>query len=632
MIAIYGVFHLDSSSVDEGPMLAMRDAILAPDSAQPVFTSHSRGFLGTCHYGTFSEDKPQPKLFSTGDSGSEITVISSARLDNREELAELLGIERARLEETTNNELILFSYQRWGKDCPARLLGDFVFAIWDEKKCSLFLARDHVGIKPLFFYRDGQRIVFSSEYRALFDNEYVPKKLSDEAVAIYLRSGELYHPRLTFVSAIKKLPPATIMTETCDGTSEYVYWRPEDAEAVEYKTTQEYADKLRELLESAIRVRLGDAAAVGAHLSGGLDSSTIAAIAASQLRGQQRTLHAFTWFPPGSHNVKSDEGLGIAERLAEDLGFRLHCTPFEATDMRDLLLNHNLARHDTVDLWYEHRVRDHARELGVSTILTGWGGDQLITNYGAIRYAETFWQGNVTATLRDIYSATRGRNFRWLHLLKISFAELLIRPLSILRSGGRKTTAKPDYMGVATSELEQIARRLPVPPVSKALSVRADQLAQYRSGHLLNRLESWAVSGQGVGIEYCHPLLDKRLIEYALGIPARLYRLRGASRFIFRFAIKDTVPEDIWQHALKAEPIRAELIVEKMRAALIVWRENNVGSLAESKHVDIGKLMILIDDVLAEPAALSAESAFRLLTAIKSIMVLNLSLPLKQNT
>jgi asparagine synthase (glutamine-hydrolysing) len=624
LIAIYGIFNFDGAQVDEKQMVAMREAILGPESLAPDIWRHDSGAFGVCHYGQGTEELANSRPLSKTGGDQKLALVSCARLDNREELADLLEVSREDLSGTTNDELMLLSYERWGEDCPAYLLGDFVFVIWDGLKKSLVFARDHVGIKPLFYYRDGSRIAFSSEYRALFDNRYVPKDISDEAVAIYLRYGELYHPRLTFLSAIEKLPPATTMTVSAAGIKEHIYWRPEDARPLALESLDDYAERLRELLENAVQVRLGDDAVVGSHLSGGLDSSSISEIAASKLHSQHRTLHAFCWFAPPSGEAESDEGLMVAQGLADKLKFELHCTSFGTQDMSDILMNHNLAGHDNVDVWYEHTVRKNAASLGISRILSGWGGDQFITNHGAMRYLETFWQGAIVETLLDLYRATYGKKFRLLHFFKFSFQELVIRPLPSWFPGGRKRLPDINYLRAAKPDFAKYSRQVARSVQPESWSVRGDQLAQYHSGHLQNRLESWAVAGQGAGVEYCYPLLDKRLIEFALGVPAYLYRRRGVSRFLFRYAIKDVLSREIWGSNLKPEPLRAELIIENARGALEIWRRKNTTISTNSPYIDCDRLARLLDEVLADSSVMRPRSVFKLLTVLKSILILNI--------
>ena len=141
----------------------------------------------------------------TGD----LVVTADARIDNRDELIAVLGLTGRPWEEITDAELILGAYRRWGERCPERLLGDFAFAIWDRRNQTLFCARDHFGVKHLYFYRSNPIFVFGSEIKALLCLPEVPRRLNEARLADYLmlisedKSATLYQD-------IFRLPPAIL--------------------------------------------------------------------------------------------------------------------------------------------------------------------------------------------------------------------------------------------------------------------------------------------------------------------------------------------------------------------------------------------------------------------------------------
>ena len=212
-------------------------------------------------------------------------IVADARVDARDELiAEL----RARGQEefasdVTDVELILRAYCAWGEECVTHLLGDFTFAIWDEAEQHLFCARDHLGVKPLFYARLGQTVVISNTLDCVRRHPAVSRDLNEPAIADFLMFGVNQEFDTTTFQDIRRLAPAHCITWSRSRTWARRYWTLPVEEPIHFKRADDYANRFTELLRAAVRDRLRTRR-VGVLMSGGVDSPALAATALSLLR------------------------------------------------------------------------------------------------------------------------------------------------------------------------------------------------------------------------------------------------------------------------------------------------------------------------------------------------------------
>src|SRR2546427_256925 len=232
----------------------------------PVALGH-----GMLHTTPESLREQQPLVGTRGD----LVLVADARIDNRGELCSLLPAPS----DATDAELILAAYERWGEHCPEHLLGDFAFAMWDGRTQRLFCARDHFGVKPLYYHHRPSRLfAFASEIKGLLALPDVPRRLNETRVADYL-VPLLEDKVITFYEEIVRLPPAHRMVVSRDGVLIEQYWALDPEREIRMKSDAEYAEAFREIFTEAVRCRLRSAFPVGSMLSGGLDSSSIACVA-----------------------------------------------------------------------------------------------------------------------------------------------------------------------------------------------------------------------------------------------------------------------------------------------------------------------------------------------------------------
>ncbi|WP_345986757.1 asparagine synthase-related protein [Sulfurimonas sp. HSL-1656] len=495
-----------------------------------------------------------------------LLLTMDARIDNRAELFEQLELPGRPTEEIGDSEFILAAYRKWGESCPQYLLGDFAFAIWDSAKNRLFCARDHMGVKPFYYAMDNDLFVFGNDMRGLLAHDGIPKALSDEAAAIYLEKGELWHPTLTFYNAVKKLPPATTLTVTTASATFHTYWDIETIRRDRSGTFDEYDIKLRALLEDAVKVRLRTQYPVASHLSGGLDSSTISVLAARMLARRGEKLKTYSWIaPPQAEDDASHYEWANSQQIASKENIDLEHIGLDGKALSEILSGLDISLNDTVDLWYEFVLRKSAHQQQIRTVLSGWGGDEFVTYHGRAIFADLVHQGKFLKALRGLWSECVTTHHQKRCFLRRCYREILLpfMPRNLLCYMPRVNCNVEEHLHCARDDFARYARKRKKPSTFMyQKSIPADQLAYYRQGHILARLESWSASAYENRLEYRFPLLDKRLIEFSLSLPEQYYYQKQQNRYLFRHAVQEILPEEIRLGNFKKEPKRVQQIID----------------------------------------------------------------------
>lgn len=278
-------------------------------------------------------------------------------------------------------ETIVHLYEEYGVDCVAHLRGMFAFALWDATRKRLMLARDRMGEKPLYLYERDGRLFFASELKALLGSGLVPFELDPTAVNLYFHYQYVPEP-LTPLKGVRKLDAACFLTLDVEPwkVEEHRYWRMEDAPPIE----GDPATLIREQLETVSEIVIRSDVPVGISLSGGLDSSAVAALA---VKKYPATMHAFSVGYPGS--LENDERAD-ARALADQLGMPFHDVEVTTSAMVSFFPELVYLRDDPIaDIagFGYYSVMKLARENNVPVVLQGQGGDELFWGYGWVRAA-----------------------------------------------------------------------------------------------------------------------------------------------------------------------------------------------------------------------------------------------------
>jgi asparagine synthase (glutamine-hydrolysing) len=312
MSGFAAVFQLDGAPVDRSWLRTMANflAFRGPDG-QEVWIS---GNAGMCHtlLRTSAETDGRAQI---ANLDNRLWIAGDVRIDDRETLIAKLSRGPCDLRTACSAALILHAYEAWGEACVEKLLGDFSFVIWDARRGRVFAARDHLGVRPLFYAQARQCLLISNTLDCIRQIPIVSDELNDRAIGDLLLAGKNLHPAETYFAAIQRLPVAHRLVAGPDGVGTERYWTLPIDELLYYKRNGDYVERFRELLRAAVRDRLPDGP-LGVCMSGGLDSPALAATAVRL----GATVSAFTavW-----DRLTPDQERHYSGLVAEHLGIRI---------------------------------------------------------------------------------------------------------------------------------------------------------------------------------------------------------------------------------------------------------------------------------------------------------------------
>lgn len=321
-----------------------------------------------------------------------LVLVANGEIYNFIELRKQLEASGHHFKTNSDCETILHLYEEHGDNCVDHLRGMFAFALWDTNRRRLLLARDRMGEKPLYLYQDQERLLFASEMKALLSSGLVDFQLDPQAVNLYFHYQYVPEP-LTPVKGVRKLDAAHFLVVDTESWTidEKRYWRMDDAPAL----SGDPASLIREQLETVSEIVVRSDVPVGIALSGGLDSSAIAALAARKYPG---TMHAFSIGYPGQ--LANDERAD-ARRLADHLGLPFHDAELTTDDLVSFFPQLTALSDDPIaDIaaFGYYSVMRLAREHNVPVVLQGQGGDELFWGYS---WVQTAARASARKLLRD---------------------------------------------------------------------------------------------------------------------------------------------------------------------------------------------------------------------------------------
>ena len=477
-------------------------------------------------------------------------IVYNGELYNFVELRRELEGRGHRFRTRSDTEVLLHAYEEWGLGCLGRFNGMFAFAVWDERERLLFLARDRIGEKPLYVYRDADRLVFASEIKAMLANGAVPRRLNARGLANYLAFGHGVAPE-TIYERIEKLRPAHYLVAQDGEVRIAEYWDvPNEREPV--ASREEYAERIRELLEDSVRRRLAADVPVGVLLSGGIDSAAVTAFAARSRRDAVET------FTLGFGLGRTYDERADALTVARATGANHHELLADSADLvgtvRTLAYHYDepFADPAAVPLYLVSRLaREH-----VKVVLTGDGGDELFGGYR--RYAADgiarHYQRLPSVLTNRVVPSVVGR-LPGLRRTKRAAATLGIEDaprrhagwLVLFDSASRRELLHPD---VSAALLDYDA----VSGYERRYAASCGRATDRLNRLMYVDLKTWLADDymektdkatMACGLEPRLPLLDHRLVELAFAVPGS-YKVRGFSlKRILKDALEGVVPPTV---------------------------------------------------------------------------------------
>ncbi len=478
-----------------------------------------------------------------------LIIIFNGEIYNYRELKSELESLGHRFKTNSDTETILHAFEEFGADCLEKLRGMFAFAIWNKREESLFIARDRVGKKPLFYtLTERGNFVFGSELKVLLAHGEVKKEIDFSALDAYLTFGYVPEEFCIFRN-VQKLAPAHYLTFK-DGVIETKeYWDFRYEKIAEIKTEAEYVEELRELIREAVKIRLISEVPLGAFLSGGVDSSTIVGMM-SQL--SDKPVKTFSI----GFNEDSFDELKYARIAAKHFGTEHHefvVTPDLMETIDELVWHFDEPFADPSSL-PTFMVSKMARRF-VTVVLSGDGGDELFAGY--TRYVKDKKRnglGNLPSALRKsllkplseaLPHGAKGKNY--LYNSSLDAIDRYIDSISHFNLLGKNALYSDNFManlngdfGNGEDVFRQIAQRISTGnPTDNLLYLDSKT---YLPGDILTKVDRMSMA---TSLEARVPLLDHKLIEFVTSIPTEL-KLKGTeTKYIFRQAVRGIVPDAI---------------------------------------------------------------------------------------
>lgn len=548
MSGIVGIFYRNGRPVEKSSLEQMTETLAHRGSdRRSVWHSESVG-MGHCLLHTTPESllERQPTVDRSGN-----VITADLRLDNRDELIAILGFASCDRDKITDSELVLAAYQKWGEDCPDRLLGDFAFAIWDAGLQQLFCARDHYGIKQLYYYCTDAMMVFASEIKALFCWSEVPRRLNEVKVADYL-IPLLEDREITFYQGIYRLPPAHSLTVGRTKVRLQQYWNLDPERNIVLGSDAEYAEAFREIFTEAVHCRMRSSFPVGTFLSGGLDSSSITCVARDLLdRQRQPTLPTFS--AVFDRVTECDESPYI-NAVVEQGDIEPH---FIAGDRIGSLTDWSQVTWHQDEAYYAPNLFLHcaiyraAQQQQDTDLLDGFDGDTTVS-HGIAYIAELALAGNWLYLVPEVRGVAQnfGQSF-WFTLWRHGIRPNISPKLELARRKILAKTQKPPSPNICFqgefAQRIQLKQRIRDSQQGSGLP-KTSRDAHYRclsAGVVPFSLEVADRAAAAYGIEPRYPFFDKRLIEFCLALPAEQKIRRGWTRLVMRRAMEGILPPKI---------------------------------------------------------------------------------------
>ncbi len=510
-------------------------------------TTHIQGPLAFSqqlnHSAPLSPLAAAPLLSACG----QYLLICDARIDNRPELLQQLHTTPLSAQ-PTDAELILAAYRQWGQHCPAHLIGDFAFALWDREKRTLFAARDVMNMRTLSYTQVGDAIYIATDGSQLLQQRAVTAQLNRYALACWLSGWP--DPHRSMFEGIELLPAAHSLLADANSIRIQRYWQLDPSFTIRHPTIGDYEAQLTAILTRNVSDRMGSTATtIATQMSGGMDSTSVTALAKQLTESTPQQLAVI------SHTYQKTASCDESDRIKEmqqhlDLP-HIHYMAAEqhlALDFRELYAP-TLDNPGTV---CSPRYLDEMKllkEIGADVLLTGSGGDEMTWGH-SLTYSQRLRRGD----LRAIQEAVSGCREMQLPLLN-TLLHLFVTPLipTPIKRGLRTALGRP-ASATLPSWMAEPARQMLMQNSNDTPDKNAPRFtnpalqARYQAWtntSTINSVRSYHQAAAGFGIEVRHPFFDRRLLEFSFAIPDDLWLRHNYPKWLLRRSMTGRLPDSV---------------------------------------------------------------------------------------
>jgi asparagine synthase (glutamine-hydrolysing) len=558
----------------------------------------------------------QPLVFA-----NRFVMLFDGRIDNRPELGEALSIAASELHLMPDSMIAMRLFDRWGEQALERILGDFAIIVMDLQDGQLICARDQMGLRVLHYYLSATRFAVATNPETLFALSWVPRIWSKDKVGDTLVNNGL-NEETTYYEEVFRVAPGYIVRVRGSSFSKAQFWNPENIPDVRFKSDHEYVEAFQEHLHAAVKARLRSRRAPCATMTGGLDSSSIAVVAADILAAHGDRLDTFTAVPEVGFSKKETRGIYFDEtpyvrQIAELNG---NITPHFVPPSTGPILD-QIAEQIRVGgvpsggilngLWLMD-IYAAARSLGHKVMLCGEMGNTTMSNDGRGLLAELVRKGRWLRLFGEIASS----GHRWRHMIR-HYTVAPFVPAPIFRKYKQWSRgANPPWYEYCAVNPEFAARSGIVDRAAReylpfdAPPHRDSRLARIHDFHIWCETADWyGKLRAGYGIDTRTPAFDRRLVEFCIGIPDDQYRRKGRERWLIKRTMQGRLPDVVLSNTKRgyqAADWFARLTRERKHIAAEVKRLN--GNPHVSEVIDLQRVSEVLDRWPAqEPSVFSGE-------------------------
>ncbi|MBX3256518.1 MAG: asparagine synthase (glutamine-hydrolyzing) [Chitinophagaceae bacterium] len=543
MCGIAGILYFNDK-IAEQPILKKMNSVMAhrgPD-AEGIYCE---GQIGLCHRRLSVIDLSVSANQPYFDNSNRYVIVFNGEVYNYQTIKQ--QIESYSFKTSGDTETLVAAYAQWGVSCVSSLKGMFAFAIWDRQTKELFLVRDRMGVKPLYYYIDDEKLIFASEIRTILSTGLVPQKLNQKAVYEYLSYQSVSFPG-SIVENVLQLDAGAWM-KVKDGKIQIEkYWNCWDTEDKhDYTDARSIKNEIRDLLGQSVQRRLVSDVPVGAFLSGGIDSSVVVGLMAEMGGIRPSTFNI-------SFGEKEFDESVYAEMVAKKFNTdhtRIQLSPdVMLHDLEDALSALDTPSGDGVNTYV---VSKAIKNAGITVALSGVGGDELFAGYpifGQFKKVHALTRvWNHSAHMRNLVASCipgrlSNRQSRIRQMLRTPKADIeyiypLLRQL-ITPEQVKEITALHITGGTALSDnLKKYSGQLHKLPVLSQVS--AAEYMGYTQHTLLKDTDQMSMA---VALEVREPFFDTDLVQYVLGIPDQ-YKQPVYPKSLLVESVKPLLPDEI---------------------------------------------------------------------------------------
>jgi asparagine synthase (glutamine-hydrolysing) len=533
MSFIYGIIDLNFQDIKSQDVEALADGLkwegfVSSEKCYSNFTA------GICTH-------PDRDIKAGIYTGDDFYVVADARIYKEAEL-------KKTIEYSSVEEAFAKAFKKWGIECINHINGDFSVVIYDRKKNEVYLLRDHIGCRPLVYYKNGSRLIFASHEFGLMKSGLLKTSISEEKfISDYFRFKGNY--RNTYFKDIFNVTPGYNVTLSVDDELISKIWKPENIKQNKSLTYQEAVTGLGKLIVEATLSRM-EPVKTGVHVSGGIDSTGIACVLADNINDKSM-LTGYSWTPDSFDG----EFEGIDERefieaFSTDKGVEVKFQKNDPWQSREAAANLEF-KTQSIELPTMKMAADDA----IRIMFSGWGGDEFVSLSTRGTYNHLFF------------------SFKWLTILRyikiISFKSTIGRLLKdvgpLLFPFGLVKTYKASYTDWSKIKLLKPSfvmkhwkriffhNRENIFGLGNRTRFMINLLENY---HITERTDSWAINAEKYGFEYKYPLLDKDLLEFWFSIPVEYTYRNMKSRNLYRESLKGIMTEKVRIRRDKGEALR----------------------------------------------------------------------------